>query len=72
MVPPTEAKRLFNLDGMNEAINTTLMCEKQGKWKEIAWRPTMQQALADASRTQKPIMVALIVGKKGEKNAKEC
>ena len=69
---PAGAKGLFDFQGLNEAKETALLCEKQGKWKEIAWRPTMQQALADAAKTQKPIMVALIVGNKGEKNASEC
>ena len=66
------ANGLFDLKGLHEAKETALACEKQGKWKEIAWRPTIEQALADASKTQKPIMVALIVGEKGEKNAKDC
>jgi hypothetical protein len=70
--PSAGAKGLFDLNGMNEAKEAALVCEKHGKWKQIAWRPTMQQALADAAKTQKPIMVALVVGKKGEQNAKEC
>ena len=66
------AKGLLDFGGLNEAKEAALRCEKEGKWKQIHWRPTMQEALADAAKTQKPIMVALVVGKSGEKDAKEC
>jgi len=66
------AKGLFGLGDVNEAKDAALTCEKQGKWKQIHWRQTMDEAMADSAKTQKPLMVALVVGKKGEKNASEC
>jgi hypothetical protein len=63
---------LFDFGGLKEAEKAALQCELQGKWKQIHWRGTMDEAMADAAKTQKPIMVALVVGKKGEKNAKDC
>lgn len=66
------AQGLFGFGALNEEKDAALQSEKLGKWKQINWRPTMQEALADAAKTQKPIMVALIVGKEGKKNANEC
>jgi len=56
----------------DEQIQAALKCEAQGKWKQIQWRSTVDQAVADAERLHQPLLVVVVVGKKAEKNAKEC
>ncbi len=69
---PAGAEGLFDLGKLKAEKDAALQCELEGKWKQIHWRDTMAQALSDAAKTQKPIMVALVVGKSGEKNASQC
>ncbi len=57
---------------MNEQKEAALRCEAEGKWKKIHWRSTMDEVLIDASRTNKPILVVLVVGKDAQKGAKDC
>ncbi|HEY9777794.1 MAG TPA: hypothetical protein V6C81_28800 [Planktothrix sp.] len=70
--PVCLAKGLWENGDLQQAKTEALQCELTGKWKQIHWRGTMQQAMADAATSQKPIMVALVVGKSGEKNATDC
>ncbi len=46
--------------------------EDQGEWKKIAWQKTMDEALKKAQAENKPILVFLVVGERGRKNAPEC
>jgi hypothetical protein len=65
-------KGLFDYTEFNQAKESALQCEAQGKWKQIHWRSNFDQVLADSKATQKPILVVLVVGKQGEKHAAEC
>jgi hypothetical protein len=71
-VQSTSAKMFGVSKECSDQIQAALQCEAQGKWKQINWRSSMNQALADAQRLQQPILVVVVVGKKAEKNAKEC
>ena len=71
-VRTADGKGLFQNTELKQAINSTLKCEAQGKWKQIHWRSNFDQVLADAKTRQKPILVVLVVGKEGQKNAAEC
>lgn len=71
-VQATEAKLFSGFKDLNDQKDAALQCEKQGKWRQIHWRSTVEQAVADAQRLRQPLLVVLVVGKKGEKNAKDC
>jgi hypothetical protein len=71
-VQSTPAKMFGVPKECNDQIQAALQCEAQGKWKQVHWRSSMDQAKADAQRLQQPILVVIVVGKKAEKNAKEC
>jgi hypothetical protein len=71
-VQSTQAKMFGVPKGCNDQIQAALQCEAQGKWKQVHWRSSVEQAQADAQRLHSPILVVLVVGKKAEKNAKEC
>jgi hypothetical protein len=47
-------------------------CEHQGKWLRIHWTKDMEQAKARARKENKPILVFLVIGFHGEKNASDC
>jgi hypothetical protein len=47
-------------------------CEHQGKWLQIHWLKDMEQAKARARAENKPILVFLVIGFHGEKNASDC
>jgi hypothetical protein len=47
-------------------------CEHQGKWMQIHWMKNMEQAKASARAENKPILVFLVIGFHGEKNAGDC
>ena len=46
--------------------------EHQGKWMQIHWYKDMAQAKARAKAENKPILVFLVIGFHGEKNADDC
>ncbi len=46
--------------------------EKEGAWKKIAWQESAEAALKKGKESGKPILVVLIVGERGQKNAAEC
>jgi hypothetical protein len=71
-VQATQAKLFSGFKDLNEQKDAALQCEAQGKWRQIHWRSTVEQAVADAQRSRQPLLVVLVVGKKGEKNAKDC
>ena len=68
----TQAKLFAGFKDLNQQKDAALKCEAQGKWRQIHWRSTVDQAMADAQRLRQPILLVLVVGKKGEKNAKDC
>jgi len=68
-VQPTCAKMFAEYNRQKQAA---LQCEAQGKWRQIHWRATIDQTVADAGRMHLPILVVLVVGKEAKKNAKEC
>jgi hypothetical protein len=68
-VQPTRAKMFAEFNKQKQAA---LQCEAQGKWRQIHWRSTIDQAVADAGRMHLPILVVLVVGKEAKKNADEC
>jgi hypothetical protein len=47
-------------------------CEHQGKWTQIHWLKDMEQAKARSRAENKPILVFLVIGFHGEKNAGDC
>src|SRR5208283_202541 len=67
-VQTTYANPFAGFKELNEQKEAALQCEAQGKWRQIHWRSTVDQAAADAQRLRKPILVVLVVGKKGQKN----
>ena len=72
LVPLQPIKAKAEDSALERQENAVLQCEKQEKWKTIAWRSTMDQALKDAQKVQKPILVAFVVGKNARKNASDC
>lgn len=46
--------------------------EAEGRYKDIHWQKDMKSALAQAADDDKPILVVLVVGERGRKNAAEC
>jgi hypothetical protein len=46
--------------------------EKLQEWKKIAWRPTASDAVADATKEGKPLLIVLIVGERGQPKAERC
>lgn len=46
--------------------------EAEGKYKDIHWQKDMKSALAQAAAEVKPLLVVLVVGERGKKNAAEC
>jgi hypothetical protein len=46
--------------------------EDEGAWKRIRWHRDIAEALAQAGRDHRPILVFLVVGERGRKNAPEC
>jgi len=71
-VQATHAKPFAGFREYKEQKQAALECEAQGKWRQIHWRSTVDQAVADAERLHQPILVVLVVGKEAQKNAKEC
>lgn len=57
---------------MVEAEQEIRASEKRQEWKKIQWRTNAADALAEARRLDKPILVVLVVGEAGQKNAKRC
>lgn len=57
----------------DEFRRDALKREEEGKWKKIAWQKDMATALEKAkSDNNKPILVVLVVGLRGQKGAAEC
>jgi thiol:disulfide interchange protein len=46
--------------------------EHENKWQRINWLKNMDQAKARARAENKPILVFLVIGFHGEKNADDC
>jgi len=46
--------------------------EQKGRWKQIDWQPDMDAALKLAQKGKKPILVFIIVGESGRKDAARC
>ncbi|HYG77225.1 MAG TPA: hypothetical protein VEK08_19630 [Planctomycetota bacterium] len=55
-----------------EAKDAAFKAEEKGLWKKINWYQVSEVALRDAQKLNKPIMVFLLVGKNGQKEAPEC
>jgi len=53
-------------------VRTATECEHQGKWLQIHWLKDMEQAKAKAKAENKPILVFLVIGFHGQKNADDC
>jgi len=51
---------------------TATQSEHQGKWTQIHWLKDMDQAKARARAENKPILVFLVIGFHGERNASDC
>ena len=46
--------------------------ETGGAWRKIDWQKDLKSALEAARKETKPILVVLVVGERGRKNAAEC
>jgi hypothetical protein len=46
--------------------------EARKEWKKINWRSSPTEAVADATKANKPLLVVLIVGERGRPNAERC
>jgi hypothetical protein len=61
-----------NYSDFRQFANVATTCEHQGKWREINWYTNIDQAKAAAQSQNKPILVFLVIGFHGEKNATDC
>jgi len=71
-IQATQAKLFAGFSEYKEQKEAALQCEAQGKWRQIHWRSTVDQAVADAQSLHKPVLVVLVVGKEAKKDANEC
>ena len=55
-----------------EAMKSAFDSEKKGEWKQIEWRHSVDEALAAAQKSGKPLMVFIMVREGGKKEASEC
>jgi len=55
-----------------EAKAASFKAEEKGLWKKISWIEASDVALKEAQKSNKPILVFLLVGKWGQVNASEC
>jgi hypothetical protein len=62
----------MNWQTMQQFRDVANRCEHEGKWTQIHWLKDMEQAKAKAKAENKPILVFLVIGFHGEKNAKDC
>jgi len=67
---------LSRVHGASRAERWLKPCEKQmlsnecrQEWKKVHWRTHAAQAVADARRENKPLLVFMFVGERGQKNA---
>ena len=58
--------------GLAEFRRKALACEKQDVWKKIDCQVSPAVALKESQKQGKPLLVALVVGHRGEKDATEC
>jgi hypothetical protein len=68
----TTEGQCFDFQSLREFSQCATQAEHQGKWTQIHWLKDMAQAKARAKAENKPILVFLVVGFRGEKNAAEC
>lgn len=66
------AALLFAQDDWSKFRSEAFRKEEQGAWKKIAWQKDMGAAFEKAKADGKPILVFLVVGERGQKNAPEC
>jgi hypothetical protein len=68
----TPAAIALNYSDYQQFSRVATTCEHQGKWREINWYKNIEQAKAAAQSQNKPILVFLVIGFHGEKNATDC
>jgi hypothetical protein len=66
------AARAEEFKSFEEAKNQALATAEKGLWKQIHWVQDPVLAQQYALKTKKPIMVFMLVGEHGRKNASEC
>ena len=64
--------RCLDFQTMSQFRQCATESEHQGKWTQIHWFKDMAQARARAKAENKPILVFLVIGFHGEKNADDC
>jgi hypothetical protein len=62
----------FDYQTFDQFRQCATQSEHQGKWTQIHWLKDMAQAQARAKAENKPILVFLVIGFHGEKNASDC
>jgi hypothetical protein len=60
------------MDPWKKMQQDVLANEKNQLWKQIDWQPDMETALKAAQKSGKPILVTIIVGELGKKDAARC
>jgi hypothetical protein len=64
--------KCLDLQEFQQFRQVATQSEHQGKWLQIHWLKDMEQAKAQARAQNKPILVFLVIGFHGEKNASDC
>ncbi len=62
----------FDYRSYKEFSKVATETEHQGKWQQIHWLKDMEQAKARAKAENKPILVFLVIGFKGQAHAPDC
>ncbi len=62
----------FDYSTYKDFARTATECEHEGKWLQIHWLKNMEQAKVKAKAENKPILVFLVIGFHGQKNADDC
>ena len=60
------------LEEMKRRENAIKVSEARKDWKKISWRSTAAEAVADATMSNKPLLIVLIVGELGRPKAERC
>ena len=52
-----ERKPLLNEDSYDKTHNSIVPGERELRWMEIGWRPTFWEAVVEAQREKKPVLL---------------